>query len=132
MVARLIGITAPELEKWLFHVEPYLKRLSVHSGYDIDDVYQAIDDRQMQLWAGEHYVVLTQIQILPQFKSLHLFFVAGDRIDVWEATALDLLVDFALSKGCERITAHGRDGWKSRMKKCGFENEQGLYFKVLT
>lgn len=127
----MIGIPSSDVEKWAFHVGPYLERLSIHSGYDVDDVYRAIDTRQMQLWAGEHYVVLTQIHVLPQFKALHLFFVAGDRIDVWEATALDLLVDFARSKGCERITAHGREGWKARMKKCGFESEQGIYFKVI-
>lgn len=128
----MVGVPASHVERWMFHVEPYLEKLSIHSGYAVEDVYQAIDAREMQLWAGEHYIVLTQIHVLPQFKALHLFFVAGDRIDVWEATALDLLVDFALSKGCERITAHGRDGWKSRMKRCGFENEQGIYFKVLT
>ncbi len=127
----MIGIDSKQLHNWKFHVEPYLERLSPHSGYSADDVYAAINDQTMQLWAGELYVVLTQIISYPQFKTLHLFFVAGDRIDVWEATALDFLVDFARSKGCERITAHGRDGWKTRMKKCGFEHDQGIYCKVI-
>lgn len=131
MVEGLIGITSGELDRFKFHVEPYLKRLSPHSGYGIEDVYEAVEQKKMQLWAGEYYVVLTQVIQHPQFKTLHLFFVAGDKIDVWEATALDLLVDFARAKGCERITAHGRDGWKSRMKKCGFKHDQGIYCKVI-
>lgn len=127
----MVGIGPEQLESWLFHVEPYLAKLPSDSGYLAADVLDRVRSRDMQLWTGPQFVIVTEVYKLPQFKMLNLFFVVGESMHVWMDEALETLEKYALSIGCDRIQANGRKGWLKHMQKCGFEDKQILFRKVL-
>ena len=95
------------------------------AGYDETHVLERLKRAEMQLWiVGEDSiqgVVITEVQIHPQFKVLGLSIVAGDKIDDWIEEADDLLTRFARHHDCKYLEGYGRKGWARKLKSRGFE-----------
>lgn len=90
-------------------------------GYTTDDILSAIHKANMQLWLiDDRALAVTEIVQYPQFKTLSIKFVAGDRMERWFDEMISALSDFSKNFGCKYLEAYGRKGWakyaKSRMK----------------
>lgn len=92
-----------------------------------DDILAALVERNMQLWCGfdtdtEELVVVMVTEIIqhPKIKVCHIVANGGSRLSEWEPF-METIKAWALSLGCQRITAFARDGWIRRLKDYGYE-----------
>lgn len=102
-----------ELPLWavLFQkVEQILEpALEYDNTYNIEDVADCISNGTMQLWPTDNSAVVTQVQIFPRMKVLHIF-LAGGNLEELE-TLTPHIQKFAEDMGCRKITLTGRRGW---------------------
>jgi hypothetical protein len=102
-----------ELPLWavLFQkVEKILERaLKYDDTYNIEDVADCISNGTMQLWPTDKSAIVTQLQVFPRMKVLHVYLAGGNLQD------LEMLAPhiqkFAEDMGCRKITLTGRRGW---------------------
>ena len=88
--------------------------------HDLSDVLHAIAIGEMQLWAGEDSVIISQVVVYPRKKVLHLPFVGGNlaELERMEPT----IQEFARFLKCDLITSAGRKGWeRSFLKELGYK-----------
>lgn len=102
-----------ELPLWavLFQkVEKILERaLEYDNTYNIEDVADCISNGTMQLWPTNNSAVVTQVQIFPRMKVLHIFLAGGNLVEL--ETLTPHIQKFAEDMGCRKITLTGRRGW---------------------
>ena len=75
----------------------------------MQDVADCIDSGTMQIWTSDNSAVVTQVQIFPRMRVLHIFLAAGDLVDL--ETLTPRIQRFAEDMGCKKITLTGRKGW---------------------
>ena len=82
----------------------------------IDDVYQFIKDKKVQLWAlhdGEISAVMTTTIICyARYKAVRILAVSGIDMDKWLDCLIDTLSKWGKSQGAESLEFFGREGWK--------------------
>ena len=102
-----------ELPSWAVYlqkVEKILEPALEYDGtYNMQDVADCIDSCTMQLWTSDNSAVVTQVQIFPRMRVLHIFLAAGDLADL--ETITPRIQKFAEDMGCQKITLTGRRGW---------------------
>jgi len=90
----------------------------------IDDVYQFIKDRKVQLWAlhdGEISAVMTtSIVCYARYKAVRILAVSGIDMDKWLDCLIDTLSKWGKSQGAESLEFCGREGWKRVLTSKGF------------
>jgi hypothetical protein len=99
--------------------------------YALTDIYQAIKNRDMQLWVafddvGMCAACVTQIICYPRKKVLFLLFSGGMRFEKWMHLTYDM-VAFAKEHGCSSVELHGRPGWEKKGKPVGFKKVYTVY-----
>jgi hypothetical protein len=75
----------------------------------MQDEADCIDSCTMQLRTGDNSAIVTQVQIFPRMKVLHVFLAAGDLVELEIITPR--IQKFAEDMGCQKITLTGRRGW---------------------
>jgi len=102
-----------ELPLWAVYFKKVEKILEPALEYDnthnMQDVADCIDSTTMQLWTSDNSAVVTQVQIFPRMRVLHIFLAAGDLADL--ETITPRIQKFAEDMGCQKITLTGRRGW---------------------
>jgi hypothetical protein len=102
-----------ELPLWAVYFQKVEKILEPALEYDnthnMQDVADCIDSCTMQLWTGDNSAIVTQVQIFPRMKVLHVFLAAGDLVELEIITPR--IQKFAEDMGCQKITLTGRRGW---------------------
>ena len=83
--------------------------LEYDNTYNMQDVADCIDSGTMQIWTSDNSAVVTQVQIFPRMRVLHIFLAAGDLVDL--ETLTPRIQRFAEDMGCKKITLTGRKGW---------------------
>ena len=105
--------TDGELPLWAVYFQKVEKILEPALEYDnthnMQDVADCIDSSTMQLWTSDNSAVVTQVQIFPRMRVLHIFLAAGDLADLEIITPR--IQKFAEDMGCQKITLTGRKGW---------------------
>ena len=101
--------------KWVSEfkrVQKHLENALEYSAgmFDLQDILDTIAISEMQLWAGEDSVIVSQISVYPRKKILHLPFVGGN-LEELERMAPSI-VEFAKFINCDMITTAGRRGWE--------------------
>lgn len=98
--------------------------------HTIDDIKEAIDDRRMQFWPGQHSAVITEIQVHPRKKVLH-FFLAGGKLE--ELSMMRPIIEsWAQQIQCDMITLSGRRGWvRSFLAKSDYQERWTVMSKEL-
>ncbi len=91
------------------------------------DVFDALTKGNMQLWIVSEdrmaeAIILTEICAFPLTKVLSVFLVGGKDPHLWIEGAEDVLCKFARAKGCDRIEAIGRPGWRKMYEKLGWQS----------
>lgn len=116
---RLYGVLSDHIDIVWPDVAPILQKAldRADNRYLITDIYQAVVDKDMQLWvtfnhAGIVAAGITQIIQYPQKKILALPFVGGEEMPKWIDSVMHDIELFAREKGCDGIDLLGRPGWK--------------------
>lgn len=113
---RWYGVLSDELESVWKLASGFLGPALKYSDgrYSIDDIYQLIKSKDMQLWCvfGFDMVasVVTQIHVYPRKKVLCVMFCGGVDMGNW-VSKIEIIEDFARHKGCSDIEIYGRPGW---------------------
>lgn len=135
----LTGVLAEHAAEWWPYVEPLLRRVTdqYDPGYTTDDLLQRVQLRDAQLWVvlspdSVAAVIITEIQVFPQYKSLHAPYIAGDEMGEWFGHAFEVLESFAQSHGCKYLTGCGRRGWVRYGKGRGYDEGMTIIRKDLT
>lgn len=95
----------------------------VYSGrsHTYADVAAMVGAGSAQAWFGPRSVIITEIVIEPQHKTLH-FFLAGGHGGELEAM-YPLIEEWGREHGCQHATLVGRKGWeRTFLKRQGWEN----------
>lgn len=108
---------------WSF-VRPLVERaLETGSNYTIDEVYDGLKTKRMQLWTwGEDAALVTSIQTDDVTFCL-LLAIGGKDMAVW-LKYLPLVEEWAREQGATELRIYGRRGW-TRLE--GFEH---MYTKL--
>ena len=88
---------------------------------DFNDYASLMISGEAHLWLVEEDeevvgVALTKFNQYPQYKSLHIAALTGDRWFEWGPMAHERLEEFAKETGCEKIEVWGRKGWERALR----------------
>ena len=88
---------------------------------DFNDYAALLVQGDAHLWlveddSGILGVALTKFIQYPQYKSLHIAALTGDKWFEWGPEAHTRLEEFAKETGCEKIEVWGRRGWEKALK----------------
>jgi hypothetical protein len=123
-----------DLDNWEAATPFLQKAIDLNRGeFDIDDIYQAIKAKDMQLWGihdGElKAVMVTEIIIYPKLKRLRVVLNGGILIDTWLDVVMETLDRFKEAHGCKDVEILGRRGWVKKLAKYGYREYQTVTIK---
>lgn len=115
MLSLVKGIPSKQLEKEWATAAPFIARALPYckGKWSLEDVYDAIQSCDMQLWRVPGGYWVTRIDMYPQQKVLTVMFAAGE-FDEWLEHG-EILKAFGRAKGCSAIEINGRRGWARRL-----------------
>lgn len=123
------GIPAGEADHWWPKVGAWCAAALAVGGdlLNLDDVKQAVADRDMQLWVIHEWrelkaVCVTEIRQWPRAKVLTALAVGGEDMPHWVGAIDDVLVRYAQANGCQAVEAHGRRGWTKTLGALGWKD----------
>lgn len=126
MTDYLRGVQQGELDDVLPHVRRLfrigLRRVAKrHSLEQLEDALKTGRRQLWVLWPSVECVLVTQIDIYPGAKVLHLFLVAGKLPRNWREL-LAYVQRWGISEGCTEIEGGGDDrpGWQRMLRASGF------------
>lgn len=120
----MIGIPHSEIDKYWEYVVPEIRRALEHNQGDHDElaIYCGIQQRDMQLWIGSQYTLVTELIRYPTGKLVcDLLLLAGENADNW-LDDIELIDQWCQEVGADEIRVSGRVGWKRKLKPYGFEH----------
>jgi hypothetical protein len=96
-------------------VHPRIEHLAAALAYSggshtLDDIATGIYNHSLQYWPGPDSVIVTEIVVTPQQKTLN-FFLAGGSMAELRAMTPDI-EQWAREHGCTLATLIGRKGWE--------------------
>lgn len=123
---RIYGVGSDSiLEEW-GSAEPLLQRVvdPETNGRSLDDVLALCQAGYLQLWKVLDWsaAAVTQIQILPRYRSLVIVYLAGDGLEEWKNEFIDAMRWYAQHVGCKHVELCGRPGWSRALRDAGFRN----------
>lgn len=120
------GIASTQAEAFWPIVSPWLEQVveEYDPGYTTDDLLDHIKQQKKQLWVGLSEgiaaALITEINIYPQYKVLHVPYVAGHHMVQWLPGALRILEAFGKHHHCKYVTGCGRRGWVKTLERDGW------------
>ncbi len=88
------------------------KALDRGSSYTLDQVYEGLCNKNMQLWMwGEEAALVTTIQTKAGITFCLLLALGGANLSAW-FQYLPIVEAWAKDEGCEEVRVYGRLGWK--------------------
>jgi len=100
------GIAAPMLNS----------ALKYQDTHEIEDVREAIDKGDAQLWCGARSCVVTEIIEHPRSRSCRIWLAAGCRKELVEQMLKDIR-SWAKMQNCDKLCVVGRKGWARVLKE---------------
>lgn len=95
-----------------------------------DDVVRMVEAGEAQVWAGHTSFVVTEIQMWPRHKTLHVFLAGGNQQEL-EAMQPSLAA-WGRANGCTEATMIGRRGWeRSFLPRTGWRSSMVMFTKPL-
>ena len=95
----------------------------------LDDVVQLLKDGKAKLFENEGGVIVSEINIFPQFRAVNFWLLAGELHDVLALE--DDVLAWGLDQGCTIATAAGRKGWGRVSAKTGWRPHMPTFYKRL-
>ena len=120
-------IDAPEKEldivQQLNRARKWIEDALEYSGetHTFVDIVRGVLNGQMQFWNGDNGCAVTEINVYPHKKNLHVFLAGGDMQQIldFEASA----AAWGKAQGCTSMTIAGRVGWKKVLGKRGWDEK---------
>lgn len=124
MVSDLVGIPSAYVDQLWPVAAPLIQKVldEYDTGYSLDDLKARCMSQDMQLWLyRDQAAFLSEIQVFPQHKTLHVPYIGGDGLAEWFDEAFAALEAFARRMGCKYISGCGRRGWVRLGRRRGYE-----------
>lgn len=87
--------------------------------HTLDDIWNGVVRGDFQFWPGDKSAVITEIQIYPQTKVMHIFLAGGD---LEELLQMEKSVRaYAQTIGCNSMSISGRRGWVRIFERDGWK-----------
>lgn len=87
--------------------------------HTLADIWDGVVRGDLMFWPGDKSAIITEIQIYPQRKVMHIFLAGGELSELLE---MEKSVEaFAHSIGCNSISISGRRGWVRIFKEQGWD-----------
>lgn len=87
--------------------------------HTLDDIWNGVVRGDFQFWPGDKSAVITEIQIYPQAKVMHIFLAGGD---LEELLQMEKSVRaYAQTIGCNSMSISGRRGWLRIFERDGWK-----------
>jgi len=97
---------------------PFIKTALDHgSDYTLDDIYEGLCAKQMQLWMYDDAALVTSLQTDARNKFCLLVTLGGQRMSDW-FQYLPIVEAWAKDQGAKEMRLYGRIGWA---KLTGYE-----------
>ena len=87
--------------------------------HTLDDIWNGVVRGDFQFWPGDKSAVITEIQIYPQTKVMHIFLAGGDLEELLEMEKS--VRAYAQTIGCNSMSISGRRGWVRIFERDGWE-----------
>lgn len=87
--------------------------------HTLADIWQGIVNGSFQFWPGDKSAVVTEIQIYPQRKVMHIFLAGGDLDELLEMEKS--VRAYAQTIGCNSMSISGRRGWVRIFQSDGWQ-----------
>ena len=107
------------LDQRLERCRPWIEKSLRYSNrtHTFEDICDGVYEGRMQLWAGEHACLVSEILQFPQRRVGNAFLAGGDN-GKGLAQLFDMaddMTDWARSQGCDGLMLTGRRGWSRRL-----------------
>ena len=119
----MIGIPSYCIDGAWPTAEPLLQKVLdlFDTGFSLDDLKARCKAQEMQLWLRPDAAFITEIQIFPQYKCLHIPYIGGTGMEDWFDDVMDQFEAFARHMGCAYVSGCGRRGWVRQGRNRGYE-----------
>lgn len=87
--------------------------------HSVDDIWHGVVEGRFHFWPGEKSAIITDIEIYPMRRVMHIFLAGGDLDELLE---MEKSVEaFAKTIGCNSLSISGRRGWLRVFKDDGWQ-----------
>ena len=76
-------------------------------------------------------VFVTRINDLPNFKQCEVILLKGEKRELWQDEAAEMIEHLAIQNDCKRIAVHARPGWQKFLEGKQWKVKRYLYTKEL-
>jgi len=107
----------------------------------IKELKKKIKDGTYQLFlmfgsdCGEKYkvfgVFVTRVMRLPNYNQMEVILLKGEKRELWQDEAADMIENFAIQHDCKKIAVHARPGWQKFLSTKNWKVKRYLYTKEL-
>jgi hypothetical protein len=97
-----------------------------------EEIESKIRDGDYQSHSFPRGFMITQISDYDNERVLDVVFLLGERFDDWKHEALERLIEFGRSHGCNAVEAISRLGLEPALKPLGFRRKRVLLRKEIT
>ncbi len=110
---KLRGYAAAEIPEIWPTARPLIKKaLDRGSNYTLEQVYEGLCTKKMQLWMwADECALVTTIQTKGGIKFCLLLALGGTRMSDW-FECLPIVENWAKDEGAQEVRVYGRPGWK--------------------
>ena len=77
-------------------------------------------------------VFVTRVVDLPNFKQCEVILLKGEKRELWQDEAAEMIEHLAIQNDCKRIAVHARPGWQKFLEDKEWKVKRYLYTKELT
>jgi hypothetical protein len=98
------------------YIEAALEHVDTHT---IEDVEAGILAGLYVFWPASKSAAITEIQVFPRAKHMHIFLAGGDLDEL--RSMVPMWQSWARFNGCGKVTLCGRRGWERALKRQGWE-----------
>ena len=139
----VLHIDSKKLDEYWSLVEFMLREGLKHDGepMNIEDLKEGIKEGAFQLFTmfgsddGIRYkvfgVFVTRIMILPNYKQCEVILLKGEKRELWQDEAAEMIEHLAIQNDCKRVAVHARPGWQKFLEGKEWKVKRYLYTKEL-
>ena len=84
---------------------------------------------------GEKYkvfgVFVTRVMKLPNYNQMEVILLKGEKRELWQDEAADMIENFAVQHDCKKIAVHARPGWEKFLSTKNRKVKRYLYTKEI-
>ena len=139
----VLPIDGKKLNEYWSLVEFMLREGLKYDGnpMNIEDLKEGIEQGAYQLFMmfgsddGEKYkvfgVFVTRIMVLPNYKQCEVILLKGEKRELWQDEAAEMIEHLAIQNDCKRVAVHARPGWQKFLEGKEWKVKRYLYTKEL-